>query len=153
VLGVFKSCKYHVAPCLSGKNRLVSMIYVKDLVEGIVEAALSDKTIGRTYFLTNQNPVVWRDFISEVAAVMDSSVLVLPIPPFILYSFGVISDLIGNFTARPLLLRTEKIREMDQQFWICSPELAQTDFGWVAKNQLRENLHETYQWYKTQGWL
>ena len=60
-LGVFKSCKYHLVPCLTGKDRMVSVIYVEDLVHGIIEAALSNKTNGKTYFLTNRELVVWKE--------------------------------------------------------------------------------------------
>jgi len=153
VLGVFKSCKYHLAPCLTGKDRMVSVIYVEDLIHGIIEAALSNETSGKTYFLTNQEPVVWRDFIREVGRLMESSVVFLPIPKFVLKPFGFISDLVGKLTGTPSLFRTEKIREMDQWFWICSPKSAQRDFGWVAKNELSQSLTKTYLWYKAQGWL
>jgi nucleoside-diphosphate-sugar epimerase len=153
VLGVFKSCKYHLAPCLTGKDRMVSVIYVEDLIHGVIEAALSHKTVGKTYFLTNQEPVVWRDFIREVGRLMKSSVVILPIPKIVLKPFGFISDLLGKVTGTPSLFRTEKIREMDQWFWICSPESAYRDFGWVAQNELSRSLTNTYLWYKAQGWL
>lgn len=153
VLGVFKSCKYHLAPCLTGKDRMVSVIYVEDLVDGIIEAASSHKTSRKTYFLTNQEPVVWRDFIRDVGRLMESSVVILPIPRFVLKPFGFVSDLVGRFTGVPSLFRTEKIREMDQWFWICSPEAAHRDFGWVAQNELSRSLTNTYLWYKAQGWL
>lgn len=153
VLGVFKSCKYHLAPCLTGKDRMVSVIYVEDLIHGIIEATLSHETVGKTYFLTNQEPVVWRDFIREVGRLMESSVVILPIPRFVLKPFGLISDIVGKFTDKPSLFRTEKIREMDQRFWICSPESAHRDFGWVAQNELSLSLTKTFKWYKDHGWL
>jgi dihydroflavonol-4-reductase len=153
VLGVFKSCKYHLAPCLTGKDRMVSVIYVEDLIHGIIEAALSNETAGKTYFLTNQEPVVWRDFIREVGRLMDSSVVILPIPKFVLKPFGLMSDLVGKFTGKASLFRTEKIREMDQWFWVCSPESAHRDFGWVAQTELSLGLTKTFQWYKARRWL
>ncbi|MFH0959394.1 MAG: NAD(P)-dependent oxidoreductase, partial [Pseudomonadota bacterium] len=66
---------------------------------------------------------------------------------------GLISDLAGKLTGRPSLLRTEKIQEMDQLYWICSPESAYRDFGWVAQNDLKNSLINTFSWYKDHGWL
>lgn len=153
VLGVFRSCKYHVAPCLPGKNRKVSVVFVDDLVEGIVSAALSERSLGKTYFITNPEPVIWRDFIREIAHVMGVRVMILPIPKIILRTFGIFSDIVGRLSGRPSLFRTEKIHEMDHWYWICSSDLANRDLGWIPKNTLNEALTKTYCWYTKNGWL
>ncbi len=153
VLGVFKSCKYRIAPCLTGKDRKVSVIFVEDLVRGIKTAAFSERSIRGTYFITNPEPVVWRDFIREIAKVMGVRVFILPIPAFILRSLGLGADILGKFLGKPFLFRTEKIDEMDQWFWVCSSERASNDFGWAPQNSLRDNLQKTFNWYKNEGWL
>lgn len=153
VLGVFKSCKYRIAPCLTGKNRKVSVIFVKDLVRGIKTAAFSEHSTRGTYFITDPEPVVWRDFIREIANVMGVRVFILPIPGFILRFLGLGADILGKFSGKPFLFRTEKIDEMDQWFWVCSSERARIDFGWAPQNSLRDNLQKTFDWYKKEGWL
>ena len=44
VLGVFKCTRYPLAPCLAGPDRMISIIYVEDLVAGILTAALASKS-------------------------------------------------------------------------------------------------------------
>ena len=151
VLGVFKSCKYGVAPCLSGKDRRVSVIFVDDLIEGIVRSAFSENSFGETYFLTNPDPVIWRDFIKDIARVMGSRVLIAPLPKFILRTLGRFSDVIGALSRKPQMFRTDKIREMDQMYWICSSEKARRDLGWVPQYSVVEALTKTFRWYKTTG--
>jgi nucleoside-diphosphate-sugar epimerase len=153
VFGVFKSCKYHIAPCLAGKNRKISVVFVEDLVEGIVSAALSESSLGKTYFITNPEPVIWRDFVQEIAHIMDVRVLIMPVPKFVLRPFGILSDIIGRLSGKPSLFRTEKIDEMDQWYWICSSEQAHRDFGWIPRNTIDEALTKTYHWYANKGWL
>ena len=153
VLGVFKSCKYGVAPCLSGKDRRVSVIFVDDLIEGIVRCAFSENSSGKTYFLANPDPVIWRDFIKDTARVMGTRVLIVPLPKFILRTFGSFSDVIGALSRKPQMLRTEKIREMDQMYWICSSERARNDLGWIPRHSIVEALTKTFHWYKDNSWL
>jgi dihydroflavonol-4-reductase len=153
VLGVFKSCKYGVAPCLSGKDRRVSVVFVDDLIEGIVRSAFSENSFGETYFLTNPDPVIWRDFIKDIARVMGSRVLIAPLPKFILRTFGRFSDVIGALSRKPQMFRTDKIREMDQMYWICSSEKARRDLDWVPQYSVVEALTKTFRWYKDNGWL
>ena len=45
VLGIFKCACYRFAPCIAGPDRLVSIIYVKDLVRGILAAV--DRILAR----------------------------------------------------------------------------------------------------------
>ena len=153
VLGIFKSCKYRIAPCLIGKHRKVSVIFVEDLVIGIMNAAFSERSIRGTYFITNPEPVVWRDFIRNIAEVMGVHVLILPVPGLILRPLGFLADILGRLLGKPLFFRTEKIDEMDQWFWVCSSGKAFRDFGWTPQNSLKENLTKTLIWYKNEGWL
>ena len=68
VLGVFK-CTDRLAPCLAGPDRMISVIYVEDLVDGSFTAALASNRADRPDFLANPKPVVWREFVQEVARI------------------------------------------------------------------------------------
>ncbi len=153
VLGVFKCAKYGLAPCLAGPDRLVSIIYVKDLVEGILLAALSLKTEGEIYFLANPEPVIWREFALLVAKMMGYRVLAVRIPLIAMKIAALAGDFLGKLKGVAPLLRSEKLEEMKQIAWVCSSEKAYRDLKWTPPTPVEEAISETARWYTEHGWL
>jgi len=153
VLGLFKCARFRLAPCLAGPDRLVSIIYVQDLVEGILAAALSERAVGQTYFLSNPEPVVWRQFALDVARFMGYQAIPLPIPEFAMQLAARGGDLVGRLRGTVPLFRTEKFLEMKQTAWVCSPEKAYRELDWRPRFSIEEAVGITSQWYEQQGWL
>jgi len=153
VLGVFRCARYRLAPFLAGPDRLVSIIYVQDLVEGILKAALSPLSLGKTYFVANPKPVVWRAFVMEAARILGYRAIALPIPVPAIKVLAVAGDLICRLTGSPPLVRSEKLEEMKQIAWVCSTEQAREDLDWVPRTPLNEALKKTAAWYRAHGWI
>lgn len=153
VLGVFKCARYRLAPFIAGPDRLVSIIYVEDLVEGILAAALAKGTEGEVYFLANHEPVVWREFALEVARVMGTKAVALPIPLSAMKFMALAGDIVGKLRGATQLFRSEKLEEMKQIAWVCSPEKAYEHFQWKPRFLLAEAIKKTAQWYREHGWL
>jgi dihydroflavonol-4-reductase len=153
VLGVFKCARYRLAPCIGGPDRLVSVIYVEDLVEGILAAALSQASEGEVYFMANPEPVVWREFALEVARIMGTRAAAVPVPLFAMKVLALAGDILGKFRGVTPLFRSEKLEEMKQIAWVCSPEKAFTELSWKPRFPLDEAIRRTAAWYQENGWL
>ncbi len=153
VLGAFKSAQMRFIPYLAGPPRLVSLIYVKDLVEGILAACLSPRAVGGAYFLANADPVRWIDFVSLIASCVGKSALKFPIPLPLMAVVAKAGDILGAITGKPQLLRSEKFAEMKQMAWVCSTERAKIELQWEATTALETSVKETADWYKQQGWI
>ncbi|MFH0823875.1 MAG: NAD-dependent epimerase/dehydratase family protein [Pseudomonadota bacterium] len=153
VLNVFKTARYGLAPYLAGADRLVSVVYVEDLVEGILTAALSESAVGRTYFMADAAPIMWRRFCTTVADALGKKPLAIPVPVLLMSALGRAGDLIGRISGRPVLLRSEKVLEMKQAAWVCSVERARIELGWVASTPLNEAVRKTAEWYVREGRL
>jgi dihydroflavonol-4-reductase len=153
VLGVFKTARLGLVPCLGGPDRLISVIYVKDLVAGIFAAAVTPEAEGKTYFLANPEPVVWREFCSRVAKNMGKKPILLPFPLWFMRILTGMGDLVGRFGSRPPLLRGEKYAEMKQIAWVCSPDRAMKELNWSPDTPLDTAIRETADWYVAHGWL
>lgn len=153
VLGVFKSACFRIAAYLAGPDRRVSIIYVEDLVKGILHAALSPAAEGSTFFLANSEPVIWRQFAFDVANVMGCSVLPLPVPYPVAKVMALCGDVICKVSNSPPLFRSEKLEEMMKIAWVCSPEKARRELGWQSSTPLREAIGKTAEWYRSHGWI
>jgi dihydroflavonol-4-reductase len=153
VLGVFQYARYHLAPCLAGPDRLVSIVYVEDLVDGILAAATSSQAIGETYFLANPEPVVWREFGLTVARVMGYRAVSVPIPLAAMKLASLAGDMVGQVSGSAKLFRSEKLEEMKQIAWICSPDKAWRELKWRAGTALEDAVAKTADWYMKHGWM
>ncbi len=153
VLGVFRAARFRIAACLAGPDRLVSLIYVEDLADGILRAALSPAAAGQTYFMANPEPVVWREFSVEVARVMGYKAFVCPIPIGPAKAVAAAGDLVARFTKKLPLFRSEKLEEMRQIAWVCSTEKAHRELNWQPATPLGEAIEKTARWYREHGWI
>lgn len=153
VLDVFKLVRYRLAPCLAGPDRLVSIIYVEDLVEAIYAACTSPNACSNVYFAANPEPVVWRLFVLEVARICGYSAITVRIPLLVMKIAAAAGDLVGRLTGSAPLFRSEKLEEMRQIAWVCSSEKAYKDLAWAPKTPIEEAIEKTARWYRENGWI
>ncbi len=153
VLDVFRLAKYRLAPCLSGPDRLVSIVYVEDLVEGIHAACTSSNACSNIYFLANPQPVIWKRFVLEVARICGYTAIAVPIPLLAMKIVAAAGDWVGKLTGSAPLFRSEKLEEMRQIAWVCSSEKARRDLDWVPKTPMEKAIEKTARWYRKHGWI
>lgn len=153
VLGMFKCAKFGIAPYLAGSDRLVSIIYVEDLIEAILAAALSSNSTGQKYFLANERPVIWREFACEIVRMFGHKPVPIPVPLAVMRLMALGGELLGHLTNRPQLLRKEKFEEMRQIAWVCSTQKASRELAWEPRIPLPEAIAKTAKWYRDCGWI
>ncbi len=150
---IFRMANFRFVPILSGPTRTLSIIYVNDLVEGIVAAAESKIALGQTYFLANLEPVIWADLVKMIAELVNGRVLTIPIPLDFMKFITSVGDIAGKLTRKPTFLRSDKFNEIKELAWVCSAEKARNELGWTAKTPIKAAVRYTADWYKSQGWL
>jgi nucleoside-diphosphate-sugar epimerase len=153
VLAVFQMSACGILPTLRGEDRLVSVIYVDDLVDLIILAAEHPGAIGRTYLAANPDPINWREFCCLVGETLGRTLIDTPIPAWVMRASAVAGDIVGRAVGRAQLLRTEKFVEMLQPSWACNPQRAISELGWTPKTPLREAVRATADWYIRHGML
>lgn len=153
VLEFFKTVKMGIIPQLGGSDKYASMVHVSDLTDGIIAAAQSDKSIGKKYFLTNPVPCSWSEIARITLDNLGKRAIHINIPISVLNGVAAITEIISKITKKQNILSRQKVIEMKQDFWICSPALAKKDFGWEAKIDLDEGIKETLSWYVSEHWL
>ena len=155
VLQVFRmlSSGLLVLPGNPVKQRF-SMIYVDDLVEGILAAARSDRAAGRTYYLTSAQAWSWDDLIAAARPALGfASLLRIALPKALVYALGAAGGFIGKLGGKPPLINRDKALELVQDYWVCSPERAVLELGFSASTPLAEGIAKTVAWYRQEGLL
>lgn len=142
----FKAAGMRIQGVTGFRKSYTGMIYGKDLVEGIVAAGRHPKSVGQTYFLANPENYTVRDMVKTMGKAVGKPLgLRLPVPLFLLRIAAIFSELLYLFTRKKPIPSRDKVRDLSQRFWLCSPQKALTDFGWQAKTPLRAGMEATYQ--------
>ena len=145
----FQGAKLRIHAVTGFRKRYTGMIYAPDLVEGMVAAARHPKTVGQTYFLANPENYSVRDVMKTMGkAVGKPWGLTLPIPIFVFRVIATLLEVLYLFSRKTPIPTRDKVRELAQIYWLCSPQKAQEDFGWKAKTPLLNGLRATHRFYK-----
>ncbi len=150
--GTFPAVKLGLAPRIGFGRKYLSMIYVEDLVEGMIAAAESSGSVGGTYFLSDPHPYETAELVGAMADAMGKRVRIpLATPALALQAAAVGAEWVHEFTrGRPLLTR-DKVREVTQRAWVCTPAAAEQDFGWRARTPLEDGIaREVRYWDESQ---
>lgn len=153
VLEFFRTVKIGIIPQLDGKDKYASIIHVSDLADGIIMAAESPKSIGKSYFLANPKPVAWSEIARVILDQLGKRAIRVSIPFPVMNGFAAVTEMYSKLTQKPNIISRQKLLEMKQDFWICSSRKARMDFGFESKIDLEEGLKDTLAWYVTNNWL
>jgi dihydroflavonol-4-reductase len=153
VLGYFRIARRGVLPVVGFSDRHYSLIYVEDLVDGLVRAAAAPAAAGQVYFLAGSEVVSWVELGQLIAAALGVAGRPLRLPEFIAAAAGRIADVYALARGKPEIFSSQKVIEMLAPAWVCSAEKAAHDFGWRASTPLPDALATTARWYREHGWL
>jgi len=138
----------------SAAKQRFSLIYVDDLVRGIMMAARSDKAVGRVYYITSPSSCFWEELVAVSQPALGFKKLYrVSLPKPFVYLLSMVIGSSGLLSGKPLLLNRDKANELVQDYWVCSPERAMLDIGFTAGTTLAEGVAKTICWYRRKGWL
>ena len=150
----FKTVNWRVCPVVgSGREPVLSLVHVEDLVRGMIDAAEAPHTAGETYFLGSETFYSWSDVKAATTKALGKRALTIPVPGALVGAVGALVEMTSNlFGAYPPLNR-EKAREILDACKMCSIEKAARDFGYRQEVPLEGGVRETIDWYRHEGWL
>ena len=134
-------------PLLRDKEKRTSLIYVKDLVDGICQAALAPNTDHQIYYLTDGQGYSWRQILLTLRKHTLGKKFVVPIPEEAIRFAAWMTDIIKSTgLIRPFFGR-KAWYAMVKTTWLYSSEKARKDFNFAAQYSLDEGIRETAAYY------
>ncbi|HJX05574.1 MAG TPA: NAD(P)-dependent oxidoreductase [Candidatus Nanoarchaeia archaeon] len=147
-LNIFKMAKSGINVYAGNKKKFTSIIYIDDLVDGMISASLSGSTIAKNYFMCNDEPVSWQQIHETIFKAMGKEPFNISIPfPFI-KALSYLGDAYANLSGKCSLLNVQKVKLSEPYFWIASNENAKKDFGYSPQVSLDEGIRLTYDYYR-----
>ena len=135
--------KKGIQPLIGFNEKLVSLIHVSDLVDGIILAGEHAGSAGRTYFISSEKYYNWLHVGDVTAAVMGRKPFRIKIPEWCVFALGAAAQFAATFGSKPAVLNLEKARDIVQDAWIFDGSKARRDLGFREKLTLEEGVRGT----------
>jgi nucleoside-diphosphate-sugar epimerase len=149
----FKAVKGGMFPMIGRRDKRVSLVHVRDLVEGIILAGESEASTGRTYFISSDDDYSMRAVADLMAALMHKRAREIAIPKSLAYGIALVAEAAAAVLRKPPVINRDKVTDLSQISWSCSIERAKSELGYEPRVELEDGLRETLSWYKREGWL
>jgi nucleoside-diphosphate-sugar epimerase len=153
VLKVFRIARLGLAPVFGGGGQELSAVHGGDLADALVAAGAAPAAAGKTYYACHPEVFTSGDFVRAIAAAMGRRVRIVGLAPGLAGTLLGVTELAARATGRPTILTRDKANEFFQPAWTGDPAPLTRDTGWRARHDLRSGLADTYQWYRSAGWL
>lgn len=127
-----------------------SMLYVDDLVSGLLLAARAKGTESAIYFLSDNKIYSNEDIVKEIMNTLSTTAVKLPIPRPVMKLITEIGSRIGSGAS---IINRDKLNELKHSHWICEADKAERELGFITKIGLKEGIKWTADWYRIQQWL
>lgn len=132
-----------IVPLLKNHPPTTSLIYVKDLIEGFLQAAFSSKARSQIYYLTDGKTYSWRKIILAVKNHVLKDTLFFPIPERFIFFLAWITDMLKKSRIIKSYFGRRTWQVMTLTPWLFSSAKATKDFGFRARYTLEEGIEET----------
>lgn len=133
-------------------ERRLSLVHVRDLVDGVVRAATTDAADGQTYFLGSPRGYAWTEVQRAMEAALGRRTLRLPVPGALIGTAGALAEAAGRLTGSLPPLTRDKA-EAARHAWVCAISKARDELGYAPSVDLHDGMAETVAWYRDAGWL
>ncbi len=127
-----------------------SLLYVDDLVRGLVMVAEAKEAEGNIYFLSDGRGYSNEDVVREIANALNTKVARMRIPRAMMDVVVWVSERFGGGTS---IINRDKLRELKHSHWVCDSSKAERDFGFIPRVTIKEGIKWTADWYRIHQWL
>jgi UDP-glucose 4-epimerase len=134
------------------KPQILSFIYVKDLADKML-LCLEKGQVGRKYIASDGNSYTTEDLGDAVRNALNAKTIKIKVPLSIVGVVAGISEQIGKWQNKAVMLNREKMNELGAESWLCDPSVTFNDLGFKPRYDLFSGMKESVDWYKTEGWL
>jgi dihydroflavonol-4-reductase len=144
-----------ILPLMGFNTKYLSLIHCHDLARGIVDAAESQNTIGKAYFVASEELYTWEQIAECTRNAFGStrSAFKIRLPEPVVMGVAGVSEFFGRFSSKPPVFNYEKGKDFIQNYWTCSVERAMQDFGYRQQISLQDGITQTVEWYIANKWL
>jgi nucleoside-diphosphate-sugar epimerase len=126
-----------------------SLLYVEDLVRGIISAAEKKEATGGTFFLCDDIIYTNEQIAAEIGAALGAKALRIRLPRSFLPALG----FLGQKIDKRGIINGDRVNDFRFSNWTCDASRAKNELGFHSQITLREGIKWTADWYRIHRWL
>ncbi|MGD8777678.1 MAG: NAD-dependent epimerase/dehydratase family protein [Ignavibacteria bacterium] len=149
----FKTYQQGLMAMIGFNDKEISLIHVKDLVNGIYLAGISDNSAGKLYLITPEEIYTWPQIGDAIEKHIGKKALRIKIPHFLIYTVGAVAEFFSWFSSKAATFNYEKARDFVQEAQTCDASKAVKELGYRQQTSLDEGIKRTIDWYREMKWL
>jgi dihydroflavonol-4-reductase len=149
----FQLISHGVHPIIGFQRKQLNLIFVEDLVQGIILAGEHPAAENDTFFLGSCRGYSNEQIGEAIANVIRIQPLQFHLPHALIYGVGAIAEFLGKLSRRQVFFNLQKAREAVQNVWDCSIDKACHKLGFIPGVSLADGMQTTYDWYLKNKWL
>jgi dihydroflavonol-4-reductase len=150
---LFKSVRRGIRPLLGWRERLVSLVFVDDLVRGILLCAEREEASGQVFFINTADSVSWNEFGKTISRAAEKKSVPAVVPMSLFVAGSWVNDLACRLAGRETLFNRNKIREFLPRNWTSDSSKAGRMLGYKPAADIEKAVRLTMDWYVQQKWL
>jgi UDP-glucose 4-epimerase len=153
MLNAFRIIGKGFIPLLGKTERRYSVIYVKDLVRGMIAAAAS-ACQNELFYIANPEPIEWRAFMEQASRLLrEKKSRAIVVPEILGRVLAEFSEIRIRVSGKKAIFNRDKFDEMKFPNWVCSAAKIADLLHFQPLSSLQDALAETISWYKKQKLL
>src|SRR5947209_19331107 len=98
VFEFFKAVNNGLQPMIGLRTKTVSLIYVTDLVNGIILAGEHRAGVGKAYFISSERYYSWKEVGDVTTRIMQKKAIRIKIPVAVVYKIAAVTELFSMDT-------------------------------------------------------
>lgn len=133
---------------IAGGNKLISRVYVEDLVQGLCKALENGKG-GDAYNIVSGEKITWKEWVEEIAKGLGVDAPTLSSPYCLAYMLASIMECIAKIkrSKNAPLLTKMRIQHAGHDFYFL-PTKAKTELGFEPKTNWKEGVKQMTEAYR-----
>jgi nucleoside-diphosphate-sugar epimerase len=152
IFSMFQTVHMHLKPLIGDSKRMLQLVHVDDLCEGVLAALRSETRSGSVYYIAENTAYQYGELIRLLVAACGRWTVPLYLPAPLFSAVATISEQVCRLLGATPMVTREKTRELNS-WWEMDVSKARDELGWTSKIPFNEGARHTYQWYVTEGWL
>ena len=148
----FNTINKGIEPYIGLKEQHLTFIYVKDLVNAIFLALISNIN-KKAYIVSDGNSYTAKEFAVITKKHLNKKTFKLYVPLFIVKTIVFTLETISIITGKVPTLNKDKYNVLKSRNWLCDTSDLQEDLNFKAQYDLDKGVKETIEWYKKEKWL
>ncbi len=141
---LIKLLQKRIFPVLKKREKNTTLIYVKDLVTGMLQAAFSEKTAHEIYYLTDGNLYSWREVLFRIKDQVLGNKIYLPLHEDLIYAAAFLVDMLRKTKLINVYFGRKIWNSMVNTSWLFSSKKAERDFGFTPSFSLEKGFRSHF---------